>query len=122
MTARALRDCTGGIRNGLCEGRDGRCFGGEVDPDWCDWFWEDVVLGEHDQEFFNGLFGAVVDFEAEEVPDVVLGEVGGPTGAFGVGGDEPIDAGLVFEHGALEDVGGGDDVGFGLGTVLIIEV
>lgn len=80
------------------------------------------MLGEHGEEGLDGLLGAVVDSESQEVPDVVLGEVGWPAGAFGVGGDEPIDAGLVFEHGALEDVGGGDEVGFGLLVVWIIEV
>lgn len=72
----------------------------------------DVEVCGHGEECLDGLFGAVVYFEAEELAEVVLGELYGPASGFGVGGDDPVDSGLVFEHGALKDVGGGDDACF----------
>ena len=70
----------------------------------------DVEVGGHGEEGLDGLFGAVVYFEAEELAEIFFGEVGWPAGGGGAVGDDPVDAGLVFEHGALKDMGGGDDV------------
>jgi len=73
----------------------------------------DAEFCGHGEECLDGLLGAVVDFESEEFAEVFLGEVDGPACGGGVVGDDPVDSGLVFEHGALEDVGGGDDACFG---------